>query len=138
MNSMGQEHDKGVSNIDLRSMGTNRSLVLVDGHRWVSGGARTAAVDLNTIPSAMVERIETVTGGASAIYGADAVTGAVNVVMKKRMDGTTATLTTVYRKCFLIEIEFFNSAAGARRAGRASPVLRPVVPTPLPGGRSTA
>jgi iron complex outermembrane receptor protein len=94
MNSMGQEYDKGVANIDLRGMGTNRSLVLVDGHRWVSGGARTAAVDLNTIPSAMVERIETVTGGASAIYGADAVTGAVNVVMKKRMDGTSASITT--------------------------------------------
>lgn len=93
-NSMGQEYDKGVANIDLRSMGTNRSLVLVDGHRWVSGGARTAAVDLNTIPSALVDRIETVTGGASAIYGADAVTGAVNVVMKKRMDGTTASFTT--------------------------------------------
>lgn len=94
MNSMGQEYDKGVANIDLRSMGTNRSLVLVDGHRWVSGGARTAAVDLNTIPSAMVERIETVTGGASAIYGADAVTGAVNIVMKKRMDGTSASFST--------------------------------------------
>ncbi|UNK58635.1 TonB-dependent receptor [Pseudoxanthomonas daejeonensis] len=94
MNSMGQEYDKGVANIDLRGMGTNRSLVLVDGRRWVSGGARTAAVDLNTIPSALVERIETVTGGASAIYGADAVTGAVNVVMKKRMDGTSASFTT--------------------------------------------
>src|SRR5690606_12242052 len=94
MNSMGQEYDKGVANIDLRGMGTNRSLVLVDGHRWVSGGARTAAVDLNTIPSTLVERIETVTGGASAIYGADAVTGAVNVVMKKRMDGTSASFST--------------------------------------------
>src|SRR5690606_2242045 len=50
--------------------------------------------DLNTIPSAMVERIETVTGGASAIYGADAVTGAVNIVMKKRMDGTSASFST--------------------------------------------
>lgn len=94
MNSMGQEYDKGVANIDLRSMGANRSLVLVDGHRWVSGGARTAAVDLNTIPSALIERIETVTGGASAIYGADAVTGAVNIVMKKRMDGTSVSFTT--------------------------------------------
>ncbi|MCL7715468.1 TonB-dependent receptor domain-containing protein [Stenotrophomonas mori] len=94
MNSMGQEYDKGVANVDLRSMGTNRSLVLVDGHRWVSGGARTAAVDLNTIPSVLVDRIETVTGGAAAIYGADAVTGAVNVVMKKRMDGSTVSVTS--------------------------------------------
>lgn len=94
MNSMGQEYDKGVANVDLRSMGTNRSLVLVDGHRWVSGGARTAAVDLNTIPSALVDRIETVTGGAAAIYGADAVTGAVNVVMKKRMEGASVSFST--------------------------------------------
>nr|WP_298718056.1 TonB-dependent receptor [uncultured Steroidobacter sp.] len=93
-NSGGQEYDKGVANINLREMGNNRSLVLVDGHRWVSGGARTAAVDLNTIPSALIERVETVTGGAAAIYGADAVTGAVNVVMKKRMNGLSVSATT--------------------------------------------
>lgn len=93
LNSGGQEYDKGVANINLRQMGNNRSLVVVDGHRWVSGGARTSAVDLNTIPSALIDRVETVTGGAAAIYGADAVTGAVNVVMKKRMDGVALTAT---------------------------------------------
>ena len=93
-NSGGQEFDKGAANIDLRNMGVNRSLVLVDGHRWVSGGARTAAVDMNTIPSALIDRIETVTGGAAAIYGADAVTGAVNVIMKKQMDGVSFSATT--------------------------------------------
>jgi iron complex outermembrane receptor protein len=87
MNSLGQEYDQGVANINLRQMGANRSLVVVDGHRWVSGGARTSAVDLNTIPTALIDRIETVTGGAAAIYGADAVTGAVNIVMKKEMTG---------------------------------------------------
>lgn len=87
MNSGGQEYDQGVANINLRNMGANRSLVVVDGHRWVSGGARTSAVDLNTIPTALIDRIEVVTGGAAAIYGADAVTGAVNVVMKKDMAG---------------------------------------------------
>lgn len=56
--------------------------------------ARTAAVDLNTIPAALIDRVETVTGGAAAIYGADAVTGAVNVVMKKRMDGAAVSATT--------------------------------------------
>lgn len=86
-NSNGQEYDQGVANINLRNMGANRSLVVVDGHRWVSGGARTSAVDLNTIPQALIDRIETVTGGAAAIYGADAVTGAVNIVMKKEMEG---------------------------------------------------
>lgn len=85
--SLGQEYDAGVANINLRNMGNNRSLVLVDGHRWVSGGARTSAVDVNTIPSALIERFEVVTGGAAAIYGADAVTGAVNIIMKKKMSG---------------------------------------------------
>ena len=93
-NSRGMEYDKGVANVNLRNMGANRSLVLVDGHRWVSGGARTAATDLNTIPSALIDRVETVTGGAAAIYGADAVTGAVNVVMKKRVDGPSVRFTT--------------------------------------------
>jgi iron complex outermembrane receptor protein len=86
-NSQGQEYDTGVANINLRGMGNNRSLVLVDGQRWVSGGARISAVDLNTIPSAMIDRFEVVTGGAAAIYGADAVTGAVNIIMKKQLTG---------------------------------------------------
>jgi outer membrane receptor protein involved in Fe transport len=86
-NSQGQEYDTGVANVNLRNMGNNRSLVLVDGQRWVSSGARTSAVDLNTIPSAMIDRFEVVTGGAAAIYGADAVTGAVNIIMKKAITG---------------------------------------------------
>ncbi|WP_176593903.1 TonB-dependent receptor domain-containing protein [Sphingobium sp. EM0848] len=93
MNSGGQEYDQGVANINLRQMGANRSLVVVDGHRWVSGGARTSAVDLNTIPTALIDRVEVVTGGAAAIYGADAVTGAVNIVMKKNVTGLHLTAT---------------------------------------------
>lgn len=92
--SLGQEYDAGVANINLRNMGNNRSLVLVDGHRWVSGGARTSAVDVNTIPTALIDRFEVVTGGAAAVYGADAVTGAVNVVMKKSMKGVQLSATT--------------------------------------------
>ena len=91
--SLGQEYDAGVANINLRNMGNNRSLVLVDGHRWVSGGARTSAVDVNTIPTALIDRFEVVTGGAAAIYGADAVTGAVNIIMKKRVTGLHLTAT---------------------------------------------
>lgn len=93
MNSGGQEYDQGVANINLRNLGANRSLVVVDGQRWVSGGARTQAVDLNTIPSALIERTEVVTGGASAIYGADAITGAVNVIMKKQVKGVHVSVT---------------------------------------------
>ena len=86
-NSQGEAWDVGISSINLRSMGVNRSLVLVDGKRWVSGGARTSAVDLNSIPDALIDRIEIVTGGAAAIYGADAVTGAVNILTKKNITG---------------------------------------------------
>lgn len=86
-NTQGEAFDTGVANINLRNLGVNRTLVLVDGKRWVSGGARTSAVDLNTIPDAMIDRFEIVTGGAAAIYGADAVTGAVNVIMKKEIEG---------------------------------------------------
>jgi outer membrane receptor protein involved in Fe transport len=74
-------------------MGNNRSLVVVDGQRWVSSGARTSAVDLNTIPAAMIDRIEVVTGGAAAIYGADTVTGVVNIVMKKAISGLSISVT---------------------------------------------
>jgi outer membrane receptor protein involved in Fe transport len=92
-NAQGETFDVGVANINLRNLGVNRSLVLVDGKRWVSGGARTSAVDLNTIPDAMIERFEVVTGGAAAIYGADAVTGAVNIIMKKSITGLHLTAT---------------------------------------------
>lgn len=94
MNSGGQIYEQGVANINLRNLGTNRSLVLVDGQRWVSGGARTSAVDLNTIPTALIDRYEVVTGGAAAIYGADAVSGAVNIVMKKRLSGVHLSATS--------------------------------------------
>lgn len=86
-NSQGDTFDVGVANINLRNLGVNRTLVLVDGKRWVSGGARTSAVDLNTIPDAIIERFEIVTGGAAAIYGADAVSGAVNIITKKNVTG---------------------------------------------------
>ncbi len=92
--SLGQEYDQGVANINLRNMGANRSLVLVDGERWVSSGARTSAVDLNTIPTALIDHYEVVTGGAAAIYGADAVTGAVNIIMKKEMTGVDVSATS--------------------------------------------
>lgn len=92
-NSQGEAWDVGVSSINLRNMGVNRSLVLVDGKRWVSGGARTSAVDLNSIPDALIDRIEIVTGGAAAIYGADAVTGAINIITKKSVAGVQISVT---------------------------------------------
>jgi iron complex outermembrane recepter protein len=81
------QYDGGMATIELRNMGVSRSLTLVDGRRRVSSGSSSSAVDINMIPPAMIERIEIVTGGAAAIYGADAVTGAANIVTKKNFKG---------------------------------------------------
>ena len=73
--------------LDLRGLGANRTLVLVDGRRHVSGVAGRSAVDVATIPPALIERVEVLTGGASAVYGSDAVTGVVNYVLKQNFQG---------------------------------------------------
>ena len=79
----------GAIEIDLRNLGSNRVLVLVDGHRWVSGlrSLSVNSVDLNTIPEAIVDHIDVLLDGASSAYGSDAITGVVNVVTRKRIDG---------------------------------------------------
>lgn len=76
----------GQSNIDLRGLGANRNLVLVDGRR-VMVSASNMTVDLNTIPAALIDSIEVITGGAGAVYGADAVAGAVNLKLKNDFEG---------------------------------------------------
>lgn len=83
----------GVSLLDLRNMGTSRTLVLVDGKRHVAGSPGTASVDTNSIPSTWIERVEIITGGASAVYGADAVTGVVNFILKKDIQGLDVSAT---------------------------------------------
>jgi len=77
----------GLNELDLRNLGTNRTLVLIDGRRQVGGEPGSAAVDINTIPTDLVERVDVLTGGASAIYGADGVTGVVNFILKKDFEG---------------------------------------------------
>ena len=76
----------GTASIDLRGLGAFRTLVLMNGRRMQPGGVQATAVDVNQIPAAMIERVEVLTGGASATYGADAVAGVVNFIMR-RMDG---------------------------------------------------
>jgi iron complex outermembrane receptor protein len=80
----------GASEIDLRYLTSKRVLVLVDGRRWVRGSSASGvsgAVDLNTIPTAAIERIEVLQDGASPIYGSDAIAGVVNVITKSDFDG---------------------------------------------------
>jgi outer membrane receptor protein involved in Fe transport len=76
----------GTATLNLRGLGDNRNLVLVDGQRWQPSNA-SLVVDINTIPLAAVESVETITGGASAVYGPDAIAGVVNFILKKDFQG---------------------------------------------------
>jgi iron complex outermembrane recepter protein len=80
----------GASTVNLRGLGSQRTLVLVNGRRLMPGDPTqngAASADLNQIPSALVERVEVLTGGASAVYGADAVAGVVNFIMNDNFEG---------------------------------------------------
>ena len=81
----------GIATADLRGLGPNRTLVLVDGRRLGQGSPYTfiqsPAPDLDQIPAGLVDRIEVVTGGASAAYGSDAIAGVINFIMKKNFQG---------------------------------------------------
>lgn len=95
-NSFGQQDSAGTAQggtvglnlLNLRGLGTNRTLVLVDGRRHIAGNPGTSAVDVNTIPVGLIERVEVLTGGASAVYGADGVSGVVNFVLRNDYEGT--------------------------------------------------
>lgn len=76
----------GLNLLDLRGLGSNRSLVLVDGQR-VAPSTQTGAVDVNNIPTTLLQRVDIVTGGASAAYGSDAVAGVVNFVIDRKFTG---------------------------------------------------
>ncbi|WP_338242153.1 TonB-dependent receptor domain-containing protein [Aurantiacibacter hainanensis] len=78
----------GAATLDLRGLGSVRTLVLVNGRRWIASNAgEVPEVDVNTIPAALIERVDIVTGGASAVYGSDAVTGVINFLLKDDFDG---------------------------------------------------
>jgi iron complex outermembrane receptor protein len=83
----------GAAEVDLRFLGARRVLVLVDGQRWVAGTAGSGipgSVDLNTIPSSMINHIEVLQESASPIYGSDAIAGVVNVITRRHQDGLDA------------------------------------------------
>ncbi|MEO6091517.1 MAG: TonB-dependent receptor [Novosphingobium sp.] len=78
--------NEGVATVNLRGLGEERTLVLVDGHRFVPYDTQ-GIVDLNMIPASLVKRVEVVTGGGSAVYGSDAVAGVVNFVLDDEFEG---------------------------------------------------
>ena len=80
----------GVATVDLRDLGSDRTLVLINGRRVVGSLAGSATVDLNVIPTQFIERIDILTGGASSLYGSDAIAGVVNFVYKQDFEGIEA------------------------------------------------
>jgi iron complex outermembrane recepter protein len=83
----------GSTRIDLRGLGSARTLVLLNGRRHVAGGTgANASVDLNTIPVSAIQRIEVLKDGGSAIYGSDAISGVVNIILRKDFAGTETSL----------------------------------------------
>ena len=77
----------GIATVNLRALGSSRTLTLVNGRRFISGFAGDSSVDLNNIPVDLIERFEVVTGGSSAVYGSDAVAGVLNFILRDKFDG---------------------------------------------------
>lgn len=86
-NSTGSIGTAGLSALDLRGLGETRTLVLINGRRTVTSSPGTSIVDISTIPSHLLERVDVVTGGNSAIYGSDAVAGVVNFITRRNFEG---------------------------------------------------
>jgi len=104
----------GTTQINLRDLGAFRTLVLVDGKRMVNGGVGPGdSVDLNTIPTAAVERVEVLKDGGSAVYGSDAIAGVVNIITRKRMDGVEFNAYTGTSTHNDAKVYDFNVLAGA-------------------------
>ena len=80
-------NDGGLEFANLRSLGSVRTLTLVDGRRHVGSGAGALSVDVSTVPRLLIETVEIITGGASSVYGADAVSGVVNFVLRRDFEG---------------------------------------------------
>ena len=78
--------DNGVATVNLRNLGSSRTLVLINGRRSI-GVPGSTAVDLNNIPTDLIDHVEIATGGTSAVYGSDAVAGVVNIILKKHFEG---------------------------------------------------
>src|SRR5262249_58354674 len=95
LNAQNNNGGDGSTRVNLRSLGANRTLVLLNGRRVVpSGIGADTSVDFGTIPLAMVERVEVLKDGASAIYGSDAIAGVGNVITRTNMNGTEANIYT--------------------------------------------
>ena len=112
----------GARTVDLRGLGAQRSLVLVDSRRFVPSTAQ-GAVDTNLIPSILVDRVELVTGGASAAYGSDAVAGVVNFILKKDLEGVRVNVQSGISERGEDSDQLLGIAAGTSFAGGAGHIV---------------
>ena len=109
----------GTATVNLRGLGCARTLVLVDGRRVVPGDPIVPCSDLNNIPAALVDRVEVVSGGASAVYGSDAIAGVVNFIMKRDFEGVRLDAQySIYQNN--------NDNAGVQKIIKASPFTIPL------------
>ncbi len=108
--------NSGLNTADLRGLGDNRTLVLIDGRRTVSNSANGNRVSLGTIPSSFVDRVEVITGGASAVYGSDAVAGVVNIITEKGKEGLELDLRAARSNSLANEDYTFDLSWGASSA----------------------
>jgi len=118
----------GVATVNLRDLGANRTLVLIDGKRLMPGdpnssGEDTSAPDLNFIPAALVDHVEVMTGGASTVYGSDAMAGVVNFIMRKDFEGIEADGT--FSSAEHVNNISPNSPIGVAEANSAVPIAVP-------------
>lgn len=107
----------GLNLLDLRNLGTSRTLVLVNGRRHVGSLPGSASVDINTIPMDLIERVDVLTGGVSAIYGADGVSGVVNFVTKRNFQGVSVRGQVGMSEYGDAGSDFFSFTAGQNFAG---------------------
>ncbi|MDX1509629.1 MAG: TonB-dependent receptor plug domain-containing protein, partial [Woeseiaceae bacterium] len=101
----------GTSRINLRGMGAGRTLVMLNGRRLASSGIGSA-VDANNLPNALIERVEIITGGASTVYGSDAIAGVVNVITRSDFDGVEIQASAYVTEAGDSEIYDVNAAFG--------------------------
>lgn len=113
----------GAASVDLRNLGTDRTLVLVNGRRYVAGQSGSATVDLNTIPTDFIDRVEVLTGGASSTYGSDAVGGVVNIILKKSITGLNIDASIGQSQKNDDKLKKFSASFGANSADGKSRML---------------
>ncbi|WP_397592841.1 TonB-dependent receptor plug domain-containing protein, partial [Sphingorhabdus sp.] len=109
----------GLSLLDLRGLGTSRTLVLVNGRRHVASDilANASSPDVNTIPNDLIERVDVVTGGNSAVYGSDAIAGVVNFILRRDFEGLQVRGTAAISEEGFGANQYVSGLAGTNFAG---------------------